>query len=98
MTIGCLPILIRTLHVLGPQGSYETLLKMQERADIQKGSLHIRNQAPPPAPRHRSGTRIEASQPPPPRPRQHPGRHNASIRRAGINDKPTPAIPPGQLE
>jgi hypothetical protein len=45
MVMGCLPVIVRTMHVLGPQGTYETLLKMQESADIQIASLHIRNQA-----------------------------------------------------
>lgn len=46
IVVGCLPLLVRTLHVLGPQGTYEKLLEIQERADIQNGSLHIRNKAP----------------------------------------------------
>jgi hypothetical protein len=73
MVIGCLPVLVRTLHVLGPQGTYETLLKMQERADIQNGSLHIRNQAPPSVPARRSGARLTTNQPRPPLPLQRRG-------------------------
>jgi hypothetical protein len=46
--IGCLPVIVRAVQVIGPQGSYETILKMQERADIQSASLQIRNQSPRP--------------------------------------------------
>lgn len=45
IVVGCLPLLIRTLHVLGPQGTYEKLLEIQERADIQSGALVISNRA-----------------------------------------------------
>lgn len=46
--MGCLPVLARTIQVRGPQGAYETILKIQERADIQTAAQHIRNTAAPP--------------------------------------------------
>jgi hypothetical protein len=69
---GCLPIIVRTLHVIGPQGAYETLLKIQERADIQNGSMQIRNQASPPVPPHHSSARRTASRPQQLQPLQSP--------------------------
>jgi hypothetical protein len=70
IVLGCLPVLARTIQVLGPQGAYETILKIQERADIQTASQHIRNYSSPATTREpgRSASRFH------PR-RQVPSRH-----------------------
>ncbi len=41
VTIDCLPFIIRIQQVLGPQGTYEKILQMQERAEIDRAARQI---------------------------------------------------------
>lgn len=54
LVIDLLPIIIRTQHVIGPKGTYEKILELQERADIDNTSRHITKQLPTPSPRRAS--------------------------------------------
>ncbi len=54
LVIDLLPIIIRTQHVIGPKGTYEKILELQERADIDNASRHITKQLPTPSLRQTS--------------------------------------------